>query len=312
MNLTTYFPSILSFLLFSAAPVSIEAKKMRGLAELGDQRCKSDSIFEEYWNNQWIERDVSPGTKCCAHVDDPKRITLQHATFDCPTPASACTASYTPLAEDADAEMITDLSDEDDCAEEVDLGFDFKWLGGTNTISSVHVSTNGQISINPGDDNYSYDETIIGDFGAPRIALAFEDLDPGETESGKVYIKRSATSATISFENVQFYSRNGDGINVQAHLYSNGEVNICFGAGDMTVPPANPYGYDDYYYANNAFISGLEGGVNDEVYGGTGAVAAPLTGEPFMMGGISEEWPTEGSCYCFNPANGASFVSSEE
>ena len=291
--------------------MSIEAKKMRGLAELGDQRCKSDSIFEEYWNNQWIERDVSPGTKCCAHVDDPKRITLQHATFDCPTPASACTASYTPLAEDADAEMITDLSDEDDCAEEVDLGFDFKWLGGTNTISSVHISTNGQININPGDDNYSYDETIIGDFGAPRIALAFEDLDPGETESGKVYIKRSATSATISFENVQFYSRNGDGINVQAHLYSNGEVNICFGAGDMTVPPANPYGYDDDSYVNNAFVSGLEGGVNDEVYGGT-AVAAPLTGGPFMMGGISEEWPTVGSCYCFNPAYGASFVSSEE
>ena len=41
-------------------------------------------------------------------------------------------------------------------------------------------------------------------------------------------------------------------------------------------------------------------------------MAAPLTGEPCMIGGISEEWPTEGSCYCFNPANGASFVSSEE
>ena len=41
-------------------------------------------------------------------------------------------------------------------------------------------------------------------------------------------------------------------------------------------------------------------------------MAAPLTGEPCMIGGISEEWPTEGSCYCFNPANGALFVSSEE
>ena len=311
MNLTTYFPSILSFLLFSAAPVSTDAKKLRGLAELGDQRCKSDSVFEEYLNGHgWIERPVSPGTKCCLHVDDVKRITLQHAGAACPTPA--CTGSYTPLAEDADAEEITDLSERDDCNVEVDLGFAFSWLGGNNTISTINLSSNGQILINPSDDNDGYDETKIGEFDAPRIALAYDDLNPGVTESGKVYIKRSATSATISFENVQFYSRNGDGINVQAHLYSSGEVDICFGAGDMTTLPENPEGYDDdYYTSKNAFVSGLEGGVNDEVYAGT-AVAAPLTDAPFMMGGISEEWPTVGSCYCFNPAYGASFVSSEQ
>lgn len=295
MNLTTYFPSILSFLLFSAAPVSTDAKKLRGLAELGAQRCKSDSVFEEYWNDEWIERNVSPGTKCCLHVDDVERITLQHAAFDCPTPA--CTGSYTPLAEDADAEEITDLSEGDDRNREVDLGFAFSWLGGTNTISTINISTNGQILINPSDDDNGYAETAIGNFEAPRIALAYDDLDPGETENGKVYIKRSATSAIISFENVQFYGQNGDGINVQAHLYSSGEVDICFGAADMT--------------CTFAFVSGLEGGVNDQVYGGT-AVAAPLTGGPFMMGGISEEWPTVGSCYCFNPAYGASFVSSEQ
>ena len=56
------------------------------VTKLGDQRCKSDSVFEEYWNNEWIERDVSPGTKCCPHVDGVERITLQHAAFDCPTP----------------------------------------------------------------------------------------------------------------------------------------------------------------------------------------------------------------------------------
>lgn len=303
MNLTTYFPSILSFLLFSAAPVSTDAKKLRGLAELGAQRCKSDSVFEEYWNDEWIERNVSPGTKCCLHVDDVERITLQHAAFDCPTPA--CTGSYTPLAEDADAEEITDLSAGDDRTREVDLGFAFSWLGGTNTISTINISTNGQILINPSDNNSGYGLTTIGEFGAPRIALAYDDLDPGDTESGKVYIKRSETSATISFENVQFWNQN-TGVNVQAHLYSSGEVDICFGAGDMTYTPE-----DDDWVETNAFVSGLEGGVNDQVYGGT-AVAVPLTGGPFMMGGESEEWPTVGSCYCFNPAYGASFVSSEQ
>ena len=76
------------------------------------------------WNNQGIERDASPGTKCCPHVDDPKRITLQHAAFDCPTPS--CNASYTTtLTGDGDTEKIMSLSGHDDHAAEVDLGFEF-------------------------------------------------------------------------------------------------------------------------------------------------------------------------------------------
>ena len=295
MNLTTYFPSIFFTLLLSSAPASIEAKKLRGLAELGDQRCKSDSIFEEYWNNQWFERGVSLGTKCCPHVDDPKRITLQHAGLDCPAPTPSCTASYTTLAGDLDAEIITELSGEDDAVAEVDLGFDFKWLGGTNTTSSVHVTTNGQILTNPGDDYDCYDLYDIGTYFSPRIALTTADLTLSETENAHVYIKRSATSTIISIENNRFYARN-ELFNVQAHLFPNGSVNICFGEGDMNTDPDAPYG--------NEFVSGLEGGNNDELYGGP-RVAAPLPGAPFDDVGITTEWPTVGSCYCFTPEMGA-------
>jgi hypothetical protein len=291
MNLTAYFPSILSILLFSSAPASIEAKMLRGLAELGDQRCKSDSIFEEYWNNQWFERGVSLGTKCCPHVDDPKRITLYHEGLDCPAPTPSCTASYSLLAGDLDAEDITELSGKDDATVEVDLGFDFKWLGGTNTTSSVHVSSNGQIVTNPGDDSDCYDPYDIGTVEFPRIAVSNADLN---LIDGNVYIKRSATSTVISYENAKFLGRD-EIFNVQAHLFPNGNVNICFGEGDINTDPTA---------YKNKFVSGLEGGENDELYGGP-LVAAPIPGAPFNDVGITSEWPTVGSCYCFTPEMGA-------
>lgn len=83
---------------------------------------------------------------------------------------------------------------------EVDfLGFDFKWLGGTNTTSSVH----DQISTNPGDDYedcYDLYDTA-GTYFSPRIALTTADLDLRDPENAHVYIKRSGTSTIISYDN---------------------------------------------------------------------------------------------------------------
>ena len=191
-----------------------------------------------------------------------------------------------PVAGAGGAIFLVNLSNCDDCVEEVDLEFDFKWLGGTSSISKVHVSSNGHILINPGDADASFGFHTIGDNNKPRIVVAQEDLNPGV--AGNVYIKKYGQSAIISYKQVPFF-RNGGIVHAQAHLFANGRVNICFGNGSIT--------------SGNLFAAGLEGGENDNVYGGSeGAIAAPLTGSPFDSVGSTAVFPPSGKCYCFSPS----------
>lgn len=258
----------------------------------GYQICKNDSSYYECANGYGLmTRPVAPGTKCCSDLTT-ERITLTFPGSDCPPPQEppvTCTASYTKLADDWYAETIPELSGKDDAVTEVNLGFDFNWLGGTNTTSSVHVTSNGNISINPGDETDCYDLYDIGTYDYPRIAVANADTT---LKDGDVYIKRSATSIIISWENVYQLGSAGEEYNVQAHLYSNGSVDICFGDRVVDV-------LDDY------FTSGLESGDPgaDEVYTGP-RVAAPLPGPPFDDVGITKTLPDAGSCYCFTPEMG--------
>ena len=202
--------------------------------------------------------------------------------------SKSCKAKWTPLENDHKARKIDALSGCDDCVDEISLGFDFRWMGGTNTINKVHVSTNGQILINPGDANRSYSLRPIGTNNAPRIAVTQEDLDLRPDR--QVYMKQETDcSIIISYEDVtwHWYRSNKPEISAQAQIFADGSVNICFGAGGII----NPY---------DSMASGIEAGVNDKVYDGP-PVKAPLPRYPFDADGVAREWPSEGSCYCFDP-----------
>ena len=156
----------------------------------------------------------------------------------------------------------------------------------------MHVSTSGHILINPGDNDASNFHTI-GDNNKPRIAVAQEDLDP--RVAGNVYMQTFYQSAIISYEQLPFYNddypedEDSGFVNAQAHLFADGRVNICFGNGYIT--------------SGNRFAAGLEGGENDNVYGGSeGAIAAPLPGSPFDSVGSTTVFPPAGKCYCFSPS----------
>ena len=340
MNLTAHLFSIVSLLLLAAVPVPFEAKTLRGLQMsdgLGDQRCKGQFAFEEYWDNRWVERPLAPGTQCCPYLDGSKKIIpTSTALAGCPTntptdsptdfpsdaptntptdsptdfpsdaPSASCPASWTPLAGATNAIKLANISECDDCVEEVDLGFNFKWLGGTSTISKVHVSSNGQILINPGDDDTSWYRQEIGDNDKPRIAVAQEDMDSRTfrgNNGGNVYLKTFPGFAIISFEMIRFFPYKGRGINAQAHLFADGRVNICYGTGRIDYSG----GDDDCF--SDSIAAGIEGGENDDVYAGSeGAVVAPLPGNPFNSRGVATVWPTANSCYCFSPSTKTWFV----
>lgn len=200
-----------------------------------------------------------------------------------------CYAAWTPLADTANATRLSYLSSQDDGTEKVDLGFPFRWLGGTSTINTIRISSNGQININSNDssDNCCRADAI-GNYNKPRIAIAQEDLNL--RTAGDVYIKKSIDSIVISFENnvefLDYYEDSTDMVNAQAELFSDGRVTICYGPGSIS--------------GSNKMSAGIEGGENDNIYSET-QVVSPLHGAPFDENGIATTWPTTGQCYCFFP-----------
>ena len=199
--------------------------------------------------------------------------------------------AFTSISENDDATLLT-ISDKDDERERVDLDFDFKWLGGENTVSAVVVDTNGQIVIT--DDAAtnlpdSYNSFAIGSYGWPRVAVAQKDLSALSSGGGiATLISSRPDSIMISWENSEFLCAGGN-VNAQAELFANGAVNICYGTGNI---------------AYGTFPAGIEGGGVNDAYWTEGAVAYPLPGSPFnSTTGKTSEWPTN-KCYCFTPGDG--------
>ena len=165
-------------------------------------------------------------------------------------------------------------------------------MGGTNSISKVHVSTNGQILINPGDDNGYYNDDDFDSSDNPRIAVALENLFRGN--DGNIFMLKDGSLAIISYEGNGFNSEEyfddpNYFVNAQAHLFADGRVNICYG-GTGRIPDGDK------------IMAGLNGGgEEDEIYEGE-SVLAPLPGSPFDAQGIATDWPTVNSCYCFSPS----------
>ena len=232
-----------------------------------------------------LDNDCSESGKICFNTV---------GSFECRTPATPVPTPALPLTTCPDGVAFSpilgnggttlSISSEDDANEIVNLGFDFKWLGGDTAVRRVRVSTNGQINIRSDDSDTGYGRPApIGAYGKPRIAVAKEDLNPRSGGNVATLINMGTGSVVISWEQVNFYRSVGD-VNAQAELFANDAVNICYGEGDM---------------AGHVFAAGTEGGgVNDPYWNG-GDVAIPISDdEYFDSDGITSSWPTN-KCYCY-------------
>jgi hypothetical protein len=116
------------------------------------------------------------------------------------------------------------LSLGDDSSQEVTLGFDFPYQGGS--YSSVFVNSNGNLTFGGGDTDFS---ESVSEFLAelPRIAPLWDDLSPNQ--GGLVLVESDAGSLTISFIGVpEFFASTGNTFSVT--LASDGSVGIDYGA----------------------------------------------------------------------------------
>ena len=132
------------------------------------------------------------------------------------------------------------------------------------------------------------------------MLLPTEDLDASNGGDIETLISSRPDSLMVSWEDVQFYSEmtygntgSSGNVNVQAELFANGAVNICYGEGGIGV---------------NTFAAGIEGGGVNDPYWDRDAVAYPVLGLPFNSVGITSQWPTN-TCYCFTP--GEAFIQAD-
>jgi hypothetical protein len=205
----------------------------------------------------------------------------------CQVSSRAC-SSFSPIAGDPGAVVLVALDNALDAIEDVDLPFNFSWLGAYN-VDVVRVSTHGFINVDKDNTpNAGTDEYCDGPPGppggcppfehaswtfSPQIAVVHEDLNT--QFNGTVYtlyVTSPEEAFVISWEGVAFYEYDatndidtGHGsVNAQAVLYPNGSVELRWGT--------------------------VVGGSNDVVMAGIidptalGSVTLPATVCPFGLG----------------------------
>lgn len=173
-------------------------------------------------------------------------------------------SAYATISGDPGAVLLGTVSACDDCTELVALPFTFNWYGDT-AISAVRVSSNGQININSGDTSSnccSADAVEVGGaYTQPRIAVAQEDIDPGDY--GDVYALDTGSSFIVDFAGTAFFANAGE-LNAQVELFPNGDVEVRWGFIDA---------------AGNALAAGVEDDTRAPP-AATPATGAGFTGAP--------------------------------
>lgn len=112
----------------------------------------------------------------------------------------------------------------DDSSELVTFGFNFPF-NGTN-YNSVFVNSNGNLTFNSGDSDFSESVPELLN-GNPRIAPLWDDLSPNA--GGLVLVKENANSLKVTFSGVpQFFT--ADSNNFAVTLSSSGAVTVEYGA----------------------------------------------------------------------------------
>eukprot|EP00980_Cylindrotheca_fusiformis_P006903 scaffold1442_cov128-Cylindrotheca_fusiformis.AAC.24 len=168
-------------------------------------------------------------------------------------------------------------------ASSLDYGFDvfivdvpIQWFGGIST-DTLLVSSNGRIRI----DAYPLECSECGE-----VLVAAADLDP--SQKGEVWFYNNTSQQvdapidpevvySVSFEDVEVFGYDTSSINAQAHFYSNGTIELCWG-------PSSTRGIS------------IRAGLFDPRFN----ISLPAWGEPFDSSGstILGEWPT-GLCQAF-------------
>ena len=111
-----------------------------------------------------------------------------------------------------------------------DDGYDTITLSGGDTVSlygtsysTFYPGTNGYITFNAGDTNYT--ESLAGHFDLPRISALFDDLNPGS--GGTATWKQLADRAVVTWQNVPEFSATGSNT-FQIEMYFDGTVVVSY------------------------------------------------------------------------------------
>ncbi len=103
-------------------------------------------------------------------------------------------------------------------------------IGGGNTVSiygtafsSFYVGTNGYITFNAGDTDYT--ETLADHFAVRRVSALFDDLNPGQ--GGTVSWKQLSDRMVVTWQNVTEYNA-GNQNTFQIELYFDGRIQIAY------------------------------------------------------------------------------------
>jgi hypothetical protein len=145
------------------------------------------------------------------------------------------------------------FSNNDEAGAQIDIGFDFPFLGGT--YSQCIINANGWVGF--GEDNSTWDNTNIPSPNAPRSAIfgLWDDLNPENDNcnqycSGNAYYHGNADRFVVWFNDVaHWYSNFEDSYyNFQIVLYPNGDIDLNYntltGSHDATVGMQNADGTD--------------------------------------------------------------------
>jgi hypothetical protein len=141
----------------------------------------------------------------------------------------------------------------------LNLGFTID-LPGVST-SSIRVSSNGWISLQPGaftNSDFSQTTSELLSQG-PRLAPLWEDYDPGV--AGDVYFRAEPGRAIVTFDNVAEWSRSGTSNSFQVQFLQDGTVRLWYGANNT---------------ANNAVVGYSQGNVSIDP-GATDLSAVPYS-----------------------------------
>ena len=129
---------------------------------------------------------------------------------------------------------ITELPTDPAGGREMELeddGYEFVKLSGQATVSifgsvfgSFYVGSNGFITFNEGDDDYS--ESLEDHFETSRISALFNDLNP--SEGGLVSRKQLGDRAVVTWENVPEYSGSDNSNTFQVEMFFDGRIQISW------------------------------------------------------------------------------------
>ncbi|MFZ5466934.1 MAG: DUF6701 domain-containing protein [Pseudomonadota bacterium] len=122
----------------------------------------------------------------------------------------------------------------DDCAQQIDIGFDFPFAG--ERFDKVYVSSNGLMSLLAGVTEYNNGDLPTSGAGTTTSALImpyWDDLNPA-AGGGVTYATLGSAPnrrLVVSWNDVPHYPNSGQ-YNIQAILYETGEIKFQYGAGN--------------------------------------------------------------------------------